>query len=173
MKRVLVIGSGGAGKSTFATRLGEILRIPVIHLDALYWQPGWVEPPREDWLRILEEAVRPDAWIMDGNYTGTLDQRLAACDTAIFLDFPPGICLWRVTRRAWRYRHRTREDMAPGCNEKLDLEFLFWVWSYRRRSRPKVEALLQKYQDAITVIRLHSPADVDRYLETERARQPA
>ena len=72
MKRVLVIGSGGAGKSTFATRLGARLGLPVIHLDRVYWQPGWVETPKDEWLRKVEEMCAADAWVMDGNYSGTL-----------------------------------------------------------------------------------------------------
>src|SRR5580765_7184882 len=94
MKRILVIGSGGAGKSTFAKRLGEILKIEVIHLDSLYWKPGWIEPPKPEWKKTIERLLTRDFWVMDGNYSGTLDVRFEACDTVIFLDIARMICLW-------------------------------------------------------------------------------
>src|SRR5262245_11527403 len=103
MQRVLVIGSGGAGKSTFATRLGAATGLPVVHLDARYWRPGWVPTPKQEWTRAIDEISARDAWIMDGNYGGTLDRRLAACDTVLFLDLPRVVCLRRVLWRSLRY----------------------------------------------------------------------
>ncbi len=130
MRKVIVIGSGGAGKSTFAVRLGERLGLPVIHQDALYWRPSWVETPPDEWKATLATLVQRDAWIMDGNFGGTLDLRIAASDTVILLDLPRTVCLWRALKRAVRYLGRTRPDMAEGCNEKIDLQFLRWIWDY-------------------------------------------
>src|SRR5688572_30960534 len=79
MKRILVIGSGGAGKSTFARRLGKILSIEVIHLDSIYWRPGWIETPKQEWKKRVEHLIAGDSWIMDGNYSGTLQLRFEAC----------------------------------------------------------------------------------------------
>jgi adenylate kinase family enzyme len=107
MKRIFVIGPGGAGKSTFATQLGEILGIEVIHLDSLYWKPGWVEPPKSEWAATLEALLERDTWIVDGNYSGTLERRLAVCDAVVFLDLPRRTCIWRVLRRAARYDNST------------------------------------------------------------------
>jgi adenylate kinase family enzyme len=118
MKKVLVIGSGGAGKSTLARDLGTLLNIAVIHLDALYWHPEWIETPRAEWRKLIEESLRRDAWIIDGNYSNTFDYRLEACDTVIFLDIAGPICLWRVLKRAILYRGKTRPDMAEGCHER-------------------------------------------------------
>lgn len=167
MKKILVIGSGGAGKSTFAKRLGELLKINVIHLDRLYWKPGWVEPPKDEWAATVEEIINRDAWIMDGNYSGTLERRLAACDTVIFLDLPPHICIWRVFKRVMQYRHTTRPDMAEGCHERFSLQFLLWVWSYRRRSRPKIIRLLKGHENRVQIIWLRSTAEVNQYLQTK------
>src|SRR3982751_1716212 len=99
MKKILVIGSGGAGKSTFAQRLGAILKLEVIHLDSLYWSSGWVEMPKDEWRTMVDELLKKDSWIMDGNYGGTLDIRLEAADTVVFLDISRLICLWRILKR--------------------------------------------------------------------------
>src|SRR6266436_5243884 len=99
MKRVLIIGSGGAGKSTFARRLNNILNLGLIHLDTLYWNPGWVETPKPEWRAIVEGLLGKDSWIIDGNYSGTLDIRIAACDTIIFLDIGRATCAWRILKR--------------------------------------------------------------------------
>src|ERR1051325_11561095 len=118
MRRVLVIGSGGAGKSTFAARLGERTGLPVVHLDAHYWRAGWRETPREEWDARVDELLAADEWIIDGNYGGTLARRLAACDTVIFLDLPRTLCLWRVVKRRALFRGRSRPDMAEGWPER-------------------------------------------------------
>lgn len=81
MKRVLVIGPGGSGKSTLSTALGEILGIEVIHLDRFYWSAGWIEMPKDKWATTVDELLSRDAWIMDGNYSGTLAKRISASDT--------------------------------------------------------------------------------------------
>lgn len=145
MRKVLIIGPGGAGKSTLATQLGERFGLPVFHLDALYWRPGWKQPARDEWRATLAPLLAQDAWVMDGNFGGTLDERLAAADTAILLDLPPLLCVWRVLYRRWRYRGRHRPDMTPGCPEKLDLEFVWWILTYRLRKRPAVLATLRAW----------------------------
>lgn len=156
-RRILVLGSGGAGKSTLARVLGERLGLEVIHLDAWYWKPGWVETPAAEWEACVADLVARDVWIMDGNYSQTLPLRLAAADGVIFLDLPVWICLWRVFWRAYRHRGSTRPDMAPHCAEKLDLAFLRWVRDYPRRSRPRVLSLLAQHPN---VLRLSRPSQV-------------
>jgi len=164
MRRILVIGSGGAGKSTFARRLGRALGSEVIHLDAHYWQPGWVETPEHEWRGVVERLLGGESWVMDGNFSGTLEARLGACDTVIFLDMPRLLCLWRVIKRALLYRGRRRPDMAAGCREQLNWEFLRWVWAYPKRSRKKVNRLLEKNAGGKRVIRLHSRREVEEFL---------
>ena len=133
MKRVLVIGPGGAGKSTFARRLAERTGLPLIHLDRLYWRRGWQPTPEEEWRAKVQEIARGETWIMDGNYGGTLDLRLEACDTIVFLDVSRIVCLWRVLRRQLWHLGRVRPELAPGCPERIRWEFLTWIWTYPSR----------------------------------------
>jgi adenylate kinase family enzyme len=164
MRRVLVIGSGGAGKSTLARRLGDRLGLPVIHLDALYWNAGWVATPPGEWARAVADVTERDAWVMDGNYGGTLEVRLAACDTVVFLDLPRLVCLWRVVRRWVRYRGRARPDMAAGCEEQIDAEFLWWIWTYPDRRRPGILARLGALTGGQRVVVLRSRREIEAFL---------
>jgi len=167
MKKVLIIGPGGAGKSTVARRLGELLRIEVFHLDRYYWQPGWVETPKHIWQARVEQLLRQDSWIIDGNYSGTLGTRLQACDTVIFLDMSRLLCVWRIIRRRLIYRKTKRPDMADRCDERFSLEFLSWVWNYSRRSRPKVVGLLKANEKTKKIVWLSSKGEVERFLNMD------
>ena len=171
MRRVLVIGSGGAGKSTNAKRLGQILDIEVKHLDRFYWRPGWKESSKEEWLQTVAELTSGDSWIMDGNYGGTLEFRLQHCDTIIFLDMPRLLCLWRIAKRRLRYQNRSRPDMAEGCSEKLNWEFIQWIWNYPRRTRPGVITLLQEHAQGKHIVWLRSSAEVERFLESQQVKR--
>jgi adenylate kinase family enzyme len=165
MKRVLIIGSGGAGKSTLARRLGEKTGIEVIHLDALFWNPGWVRTEKAEWLEIVREVIEKESWIMDGNFGGTLEMRAEAADTIIFLDIPRWLCIYRIMKRWIMYRNVSRPDMAPGCPEKVDREFFMWVWDYPKRSKPEKERILKRYADEKTIIRLRSTREIEGFYE--------
>ena len=165
MQRILVVGSGGSGKSTFSVRLGRLLGLPVIHLDTLYWSPGWIEPDKSQWANTVRQVIEQDRWILDGNYSGTLAERIEACDTIIFLDLSRYLCLWRVLKRAARYRGRTRPDMSAGCPERIDLSFLLWIWTYPNRSRRKVLELLERARATKHVVHLRTQRDVDLFLD--------
>jgi adenylate kinase family enzyme len=152
MKRVVVIGSGGAGKSTFSQKLGDATGLEVIHLDSLYWKPNWQKTPKDEWERTVAELCGRESWIMDGNFGGTRELRIIASDTVIFLDIPRYVCLYRVIKRAIRYRGRTRPDMATGCNEKFDLEFLSWIWNYPNRGGKRVCEEMEKFPEKRFVV---------------------
>jgi len=152
VNKVIVIGSGGAGKSTFSTQLGQKLGIEVIHLDQLYWRPDWTKTPADEWNATVADLVTRDSWVMDGNFGGTRTMRIAACDTVIFLDMPRLVCLYRVIGRLIKYRGRKRPDMADGCREKFDPEFLAWVWTYPKRARPRILDELASHSDKRIVI---------------------
>lgn len=164
MKRIAIIGSGGAGKSTLATRIGERLNIPVYHLDALFWRPGWVEPKREEWVEIQENICSKDEWIADGNYGGTMELRLAKCDTVIFLDLPRMTCILRVLKRSIVYRNRPRQDMAKNCPEKIDFMFIKWIWDYPKSRRPKILKKLKEIESDKRVLVLSSRRATNSFL---------
>ena len=127
MQRVAIIGPGGAGKSWLARELGRRLGLPVIHLDDLFWKPGWVESDPDEWEALNRQLVQGERWILDGNYGGTMEIRLEAADTIVFLDPPTLLCIWRVLRR------RARDEPASA---RRQLAFVAYIWRYRRTRRP-------------------------------------
>lgn len=152
-----MVGSGGAGKSTLAIQLGDALGLPVVHLDAEFWRPGWVETPRDEWHARQAELVAADAWVMDGNYGGSFPLRFARADLIVVLDLPRGRCLLGIVRRSLRWWGRTRPDMGPGCPERLPtLQFARWVWRYPKDSRPRLEAALADHAGHADVVRVRS-----------------
>jgi adenylate kinase family enzyme len=168
MKRVLVIGSSGSGKSTLARQLGAKLELPVIHLDRHYWHPGWVGTPTEKWQQTVNQLVARDAWIMDGNYRGTLNTRLEAADSVVFLDLPPWICAFRAIKRRIQYRKRPRPDIADGCKEPLLdpqlFQFVRHVLSYPDRAKPFVMQQLSTIAHEKHIVQLKTTQDVNNFL---------
>ena len=128
--RILILGCPGSGKSRFARQLARHTALPLIHLDKLYWRPGWIEADKETWVADLTRSIDEPRWVMDGNYLGTLPIRLARADTVIILDPSHWRCLWRVLARTVRYLGQTREDMAPGCPERFDWQFVKYLWNF-------------------------------------------
>ena len=163
-RRVLVVGCAGAGKTTFAVRLAQVLGLPVIHLDAEYWRPGWRHTPADEWPGRVDVLAARDRWVMDGNYGGTLERRLARAEAVVFLDVPRLTCLRRVLQRYWRYRGRPGPGLPDGCPERLEWQFLRWVWDFERRSRGRVVSLLAA--SGLPVVHLRGGRDTDRWLTT-------
>jgi adenylate kinase family enzyme len=166
MRRIMIVGPAGSGKSTLAQDLGAELDLPVIHLDAHYWLPGWVEPPLDLWRERVRQLVLGETWIIDGNYSDTFDLRFAVADTIVFLDVPRHICLSRVIARSIRTFGRVRSDMAPGCRERLDGAFLRWVWTYPSQRRPAMVRRLEEVEGHMRVIWLRNASEVRAFLRT-------
>ncbi|MFI4934339.1 MAG: hypothetical protein ACHP7N_06950 [Caulobacterales bacterium] len=164
MRRVAVIGRSGGGKSTLARALGSTLGLPVIHLDVLFWRPGWVESEPEPFRARLAAALTGDSWITDGDFMAAADLHLAGADTIIWVDQPRGRCLWRALMRVAREHGRSRADMAPGCEEKFDFQFLLYIWNWDRKPRARVEAAIAKYAPQTRLVRLRSDADIADFL---------
>ena len=165
MKKIALIGSGGSGKSTLARRLGGKLNIEVYHLDALFWKPNWTPTSKEEQKKVQNELVKKEEWIIDGNYNGTMDIRLNAVDTIIFVDISRVICIYRVLKRMIQYRGKSRPDMAEGVNERLDFDFLKWVWDYPKTKKPVVLKKLKQLPNDKKVIILKSPREVQLFLD--------
>jgi adenylate kinase family enzyme len=164
VRRVLVVGSGGSGKSYLARQLGPKLGLPVFHLDPLFWKPGWVETPEAEWRAIQAQLVRRPKWIIDGNHAPTLDLRLRAADTVILLDMPRRLCLWRVVKRSLQHRRRERLDRAAGCRERLNWSFLRWVWTFPKEGRPEVFDGMARHAPGVELIVLRHRRDIASFV---------
>ena len=161
MKRVIVIGCPGSGKSSFARALHEATKLPLVHLDMLNWNADRTTVPRELFRERLREAMEAPEWIIDGNYGSTMEMRLTVCDAVFFLDYPTEVCLEGVLSR----RGTARPDMPwVESPDDVDEEFLDFVRSYERESRPTVLKLLEQYGDREIVV-FHSREEAAQYLE--------
>lgn len=176
MERILVVGSSGSGKSTLSRRLGGVLQLPVIHLDRHFWHPGWQETPFSEWQSQVRELVAGERWIIDGNYRNTLDMRLDAADTIVFLDLPRMVCVMQAVKRRFQYMRVPRPDIAQGCREHLFdphfPQFVRRIWEYPYRAKPLMLAKLAEMRQQKTVIHLTSRTAVSQFL-TEPKQFPA
>ncbi len=143
MRRVAVVGSGGAGKTTFASALAQRLGVPLVSLDEHYWQPGWQRPNPAWWRAEQERLLAGSAWVADGNYWSTLDVRLQRAETVVLLDRSRWICTARVLRRT--LGRRGQAVQAADCPEQVSWSFLRYVWSFPREHRPRVLAALVEH----------------------------
>ena len=141
-KKILILGNGGAGKSTFAADMSRRFSLPVVHLDKIWWLPAWVNRSEEAFDILLSAELARPARVMDGNYRRTLAVRLAKADAAVLLDIPAAVCLESAYARAREYAGRTRPDMGEGCPEQVDAEFEEWIVNYDREVRPAMLAAL-------------------------------
>ncbi len=172
--RIAIIGYSGSGKSTLAEKLGKAYGVPVQHLDGIFFEGNWKTRDRQAALADVRQMLdRPD-WIIDGNYTGLLQpERLERADQVVFLNFSRWVCLYRVTKRYRRYRGGTRPDLAPGCNEKLDAEFVRWVLfgGRTKQKRADYRSIVRQYAEKTVVLR--NERALDRYCaalpDTEKA----
>lgn len=164
MERVIIIGCGGAGKSTLARKLGEKTGLPVVHLDQIWWAPGnWQHLEREEFdRRLLAETEKP-RWILDGNFNRTLEMRLDKCDTVLYLDYPRLVCLKNWIGRVIQNWGHARADMAEGCAEWFDPEMARWIWRFNKDNRKRYHELLRNL-DGVQVHIFHSRRAVNKYL---------
>lgn len=168
MNRVAIIGCGGAGKSTLAMQLGERYSIPIFHLDQIFWQFGWRASSHEDFAKAQTKILDRESWIIDGNYSSTIDIRLAAADTILFLDLPTYICLLGAIRRYLKYRKHTRPDMTPGNKERITLDYIRWILSYRSLHRPSILKKLDELKGTKNVKILTGRCEVVEFLDIKK-----
>lgn len=164
--RIIVLGCSGSGKSTLARALSQRFGLRHISLDRdVFWMPGWTERPKEEAYARIEALVHEEQWIMDGTSPGSLSLRLPRTHLVIWLRPPRWTSLRGAIGRWLRYAGRTRPEMAPGCPEKIDFEFLHYIWTFERLSSPRVEQNLERYGEGIPLLTLHSRDDMNQLLE--------
>ena len=166
--KIAILGTSGSGKSTLAKRLGERYGLPVLHMDTVHFLPGWVERPFAEEEAIVRQFLDENAggWVIDGNYSKTCyARRLKEADKIIVLWFSPLVCLWRAIRRWQQNKGRVRESSAPGCEEKIDAEFVRWILHDGRtaKKRAKMERIGEKYPEKYVMIR--NQRELDKFLE--------
>ncbi len=160
MRRVLVIGPSGAGKSTFARALRDRTGFPLYYLDLLWHRPDKTHISREEFDEKLAALLKEPEWIMDGNYSRTLETRLLAADTVFLLDYPVEVCLAGVESR----RGKPREDM-PWIETEEDPEFTEWIRDFPSRTRPEIYKLLEKYREGREIHVFHSRGEAESWLK--------
>ena len=161
MKKVIVIGCPGSGKSTISRALHNMTGIPLYHLDMMYWNADKTTVEKSVFLERLSAVLEKDEWIIDGNYGSTMELRMVACDTVIFLDYSLDVCLDGIKER----RGKPRSDM-PWIETEEDAEFIEFIKNYNEQQKPKVLELLKKYSDKNIII-LRSREQADAFLNGE------
>ena len=164
MKRVMIVGQPGAGKSTLAREVGRITGLPVVHVDKIHWMPGWEERPKPDKIEMALAEEAKDAWVFEGGLSATWDNRLARADTLIHVDFPVSVRMWRVFRRTLREYGRTRQDLPADCPERFSFEFWHYIWRTRHTGRERMRQLREATPATKSVHYLASPQKVQAFL---------
>jgi len=171
MQRICILGCSGGGKSTFANSLAKATGLPLIHLDREYWRPGWQLPSSAEWRTQHQALIARPAWIIDGNYSSTADERLARADTIVLFDRPRWLCFWRIAKRVATSWGKVRADMAPGCPEQFDWEFLVYVWQFKAKHQPRLEAAMARFAPGRQLVIARSDRDLDAFLADARSIQ--
>ena len=158
MRKVIVIGCPGAGKSTFARKLRDATNLPLYYLDMLWHKEDKTNISREEFDTKLNDILKKDKWIIDGNYLRTLEMRLKECDTVFLLDYPLEVCLDGAKSRIGK----KREDM-PWVESELDEEFKQFIEDFSKEQLPQVYELLDKYSEELNIIIFKSRVEAEKY----------
>ena len=153
MKKILIIGSSGAGKSAFAKALSRILGIPVCHLDVLYWKPDWTESPPDEFEAKQREILENEVFIIDGYYGLTFPMRLDKADTVFWLDFNRFVCFYSAVKRRIKHRNKVRSDMGSGCVEKIDKMFVMWILYHYPKQRKRIFTQLSEWKGNVVIFK--------------------
>ena len=168
MKKAIIIGNCGSGKSRFAKALSKKTGLPLVHLDKLLWRGEWETVEREEFDRQLQSALEEPRWIIDGNYNRTIPHRLKYCDTVFFFDLPTVVCLWGSIERVIRNYGKIREDMGGNCTERFDKNKLLLcrnIIGFNRQHRKKYYEMLAG-ADGVNVVVFRSRRQADEYINS-------
>lgn len=161
MKRVMFIGCPGAGKTTLSEKFAKKVGLPIIHLDHLFWKPGWEMVDKPHFKELVAAEIAKDEWVIDGNYGSTMEMRAERADTVVFLDFNNVFCLYRVIKRAIQ----NKRPQAEGCPQRVDWEFAkFILFDYPKRSRKTAYKLIEQQPETAWYV-LRNPRDVKRFMK--------
>jgi adenylate kinase family enzyme len=164
--RILVIGCSGGGKTTLSLKICGRFSLPFVSMDRdFFWLPGWVQRSKTEERALIAAKVAEDRWLMDGTGPSTFDLRLPRADAVIWVRLPRMICIWGVIKRTIRSYGRERLEMARGCPERLDWEFMRYVWNFEHKETPKVVAGLKQDGPNVPVLQLKTRRDIRRLLD--------
>lgn len=161
--KIAIFGHSGSGKSTLGAFLGELYGAPVLHLDVIAFEEGWKRREMAESRDLAQQFMEQDSWIIEGNYREMAwETRVEEADQLIYMNFSRLTCLKRAWKRYHTYRGRTRESIAPGCPEKLDLEFVFWIlWQGRTPRRlARFQQTVKQYRGKTVVLKNQRQLDV-------------
>lgn len=164
MKRVIIIGGNGSGKTTFAYKLAEKIQLPLVHTDSIYWQDNWKSVSKEKFDEILQTELNKDDWIIDGNNIRSIPERIKACDTVFYFDFPSLVCLWGVFSRCVKNYGKSRSDIGGYCPERVDFRFYKQALLFNRRNRKKLYSMIEEAKHVECII-FKSRRYVNKYLK--------
>jgi adenylate kinase family enzyme len=165
VKRVLVIGSPGAGKTTFSRALADRIGLPLYHLDYFYHDSRFdFQKDKDAWRRKVTELTQQSEWIIDGNYKSSFDVRFPRADTIILLDYPRSVALHRAILRRIKLHGKVRDDMPANWKEKFSFGLLKFIWSYNKAERPKLYELLKKAPPTQQIVILQNSRQTDAFL---------
>ncbi|PDS45278.1 MULTISPECIES: P-loop NTPase family protein [Rhizobium] len=165
-RRILVMGCSGGGKSTLSLKIATRFRLSYISLDRdVFWLPGWVTRDRGEQRNIIASRILEERWIMDGTNPSSLDIRLPRTDFVIWVRMPRLLCIWGVVSRWVRWIGRTRPEMAAGCIEKIDWEFVRFIWTFEDKFVPRIISGIAEHGPDVPVLQLKSRREVRELLD--------
>ena len=166
MRRIIVVGCPGSGKTSLALKLGRRLGLPVVHLDVLYWRPGWKESDKAIFRMRVAHAIAGEGWVVDGSFSGlAFDLTLARADTLIVIERPRWLCQWRIAWRSAFDRRGMRPDLPEGCPENFDRKLMREAWRYNSDRRPVIEVERTQYGAEIPIVRLSSDRQIEDFVD--------
>jgi adenylate kinase family enzyme len=165
MERILILGISGSGKTTLARRLHEILPLPIHFLDLYFWLPGWNFPDGESWFSKIHEISDTNRWIIEGNYESALEILIPRADTIVLMHVSRFTALLRILKRTTIHLNKPRDDRPKGCAEKIDWEFIKYIWKFEVDRKPSIESAIERLGGKSDLILLKNSREVERFYQ--------